>query len=244
MKMLKKLFKLTKNDNCLITLLFLISTNLFAEVIDVSTGMPSIAATIGISSITVKVKDIRTNVYCSSVTWGSRILNSGWQLADRYIELGISCNYSFWRLEIYTNNTNANTGYQKAGLISTSTNTLRIPLAWLVSGTTISITNVGEPGPLITNEIHGSTTSLQVGWTYMKDKGDQDDPNTDAWDESWDNAHNSGYTTVCYETGGSMNLCYGIKAASPVKIYLEALTDYVLGKMFYSTTIWFDITYY
>lgn len=211
-------------------------------VIDVSTGAPTTASLVGVASLSIRVRDINTHVERSTITWGTQMLGSGWRLAERYIVIFTTCNY-LWRLDIYTNNVTAQTGYQRGGLLSTTTTTVRVPVGWVVSCATVSITNLGEPGELITNTIHGSTTSIQAPWRYLKDKGDLDDPNTTAWNESWSAAYNGKYTTVAYGVGNIFNLPYGITGKSPLYIYLEGEFLYVMGKMFYSSTIWFDLSY-
>ncbi len=209
---------------------------------EVSTGTLVTAEISGISTNSLIVKDVDTNEEQSSVTWADQIVGSGWQMAQSYIELSVECNYYSWQIDIYTNNTTAETGFQKGGLLSTSTSTVRLPLGWLVSDSTVSIENVGEPGELIKNTVNSSTTTISASWTYVKDKNDKDDPNTSAWDESWGSANSSGYTTVLFGGSSSMSLAYkGISAVSPVVIYLEGEFLYIEGKMNYESTIFFDL---
>lgn len=216
---------------------------IFAETIYISTSVPSIGSKIGASDLSIVVRDINTHVEKSSMTWNTRIYGSGWQLADRYIVLYTTCNYYFWRLDIYTNNTSADTGYQKGGLISID-NTQRIPVGWVMSGSTITISNIGEPGELVRNVIKGSTSTYNMPWRYLKDKNDQDDPNTSAWDESWSNAYNYGYTLICFGGGSKMYLSCGLETKSPIYVYLEALMNYISFNQLYRTTIYFDLVYY
>lgn len=231
-----------KNYINLFCLLFIFCGILFSETIYVSTGMPLFGYMIGISSLSIKIRDMTTHLEKSSMTWNTRMCGSGWQLANRYIVIYTTCNY-YWRLDIYTNNTSANTGYQRGGLISEDGNE-RIPVGWVMSGSTVSITNLGEPGELVKNTIVGSTTTYNMSWRYLKDKNDQDDPNTSAWDESWNNAYNCGYTLVCYGSGNSMYLSCGLETKSPTVVYLEALMNYISYNKNYTTKIYFDLVYY
>ncbi|MFH1540794.1 MAG: hypothetical protein ABID79_02945 [Elusimicrobiota bacterium] len=218
------------------------SKNLFAD-IDVSVGIPSTSTVLGVSEINIKIKNVSNNAEVLSVNWADQILGSGWQSAQQYIELSANCNYFSWRVDVYTNNTTAETGYQKGGLLSTSTTTVRVPLGLVVSDSVVSIANIGEPGELIKNTVNGSTTTISAAWIYVKDKADIDDPNTTAWDESWTASYNTGYPTILYGGPSYKNLSYGISAVSPIVVYLEGLFNYIEGKMSYSSSVWFDLVY-
>lgn len=199
-----------------------------------------------IKSLNAKVKRIQDNQEIPSLNWDDQFISSNWQLASSYIELDISCNAVAWKVIIYTNNTQASPLLiQRGGLMCASTNTIHIPLAWVVSDSTVSITNIGEPGELTKNQITWMEGTENVGWQYIKDKGDRDDPNTTAWNESWDNAYLSGYTTILFGGPGSIHLSCLKQAKSPVIIYIEgdffAATE---GNVEYASPIWFDLISY
>ncbi|MFH0948651.1 MAG: hypothetical protein V1833_06630 [Elusimicrobiota bacterium] len=227
--------------------LIIVSTLQLAHAeIDVSVAMPAIGYITGICESSISVRNISDNVQRSSVTWNDQFMGSGWQLANQYIELYVKSNY-YWQMVIYSSNTTAQTGTQRGGLLSTSTTTVRVPLGWVVSDSTVSITNAGEPGELITNNVKGSTitTTIAAPWMYVKDKCDINNEDTSGWDESWPGWLNAGYVTVLYGRGNAMkvNLPYGIYADSPAVLYLEGLFSYIEGKMSYSSPIWFDLVY-
>lgn len=195
-----------------------------------------------VANISVAVKSIDADLAVSSMTWLDQVTGNGWQKALQYIELSIECNEQNWQVDIYTNNTGADAGLiQRNGLLSTTSNTKRIPLGWVVSDSTVSITELGEPGELIKNNVAKSGGTVAAGWKYVKDKGDIDDAGTSAWDESWTSAQAGLYTAVLYGNASNITIPYGGTAVSPAVIYLEGEFTYADPEMRYQSTIWLDI---
>ncbi|GEM_PF-2753022 len=192
-----------------------------------------------IASFSATPMDIETNEEREHIYWDNPIMGTNWRPADAYILIDIECNHN-WRLDIYTDNSQADTGYQKAGLIS-SDNSQRLPLGWLVSNSTAVFINEGEPGELVTSKIDTTEGPKNAPWIYLKDKNDINNPST-SWDESWENAFEEGYTTVMYGGPGLTSLAYqDMDAESPVAVFLEASFSDAVGDISYSTTIYFDL---
>lgn len=88
-----------------------------------------------------------------------------------------------WCIKIYTDNFDAATnptistttwGYNYGGMKGTNEGA-RCPLCWHASTSSV----LAKPFEV------GSATDPSSGWNFVKDKSDQDDPNTDNIDESW-----------------------------------------------------------
>ncbi len=128
-----------------------------------------------------------------------------------------------WRLDMYTDNTNASPGLvQKGGLIGVSTNAAHVPLAWKQSPT--------ELATLFPVDI---STGSSGGWAWLKDKGDVDDPATPDMNESWATAFNGGYTAIA---AGSLSN----SDPATVYVYFEAKFKDAPADD-YSTTVWLDL---
>jgi len=224
---------------------------LYAQTIDVSTGVPAFATLEAYTSISVKVRDRLSHVLKSSVTWGTVSSGVNYALADDYIELNSTSNYSNWTIDIYTENVpdvstdTANGVYECAGLINTdatagTTDFVRIPLLWIISHSTLTTVNTGDAS--VQNTIYGSTTSVSSGWYYIKDKADQDNPGTGS-DESWTNAQASGYSCCLYGGVSYRNLNIGINTENPNYIYIEGAFSSGCGGKDYDTVIKFDLSH-
>ena len=216
--------------------------NVQGESVDISTIAVS-AMYLEFSNFTIQAKDDGTHGAAGSIAWPAQIVGAGWQKSLQYVELAVQSNLFSWRIDVYTNNTAANTGLQKGGLISSTDNTKRLVLGWVVSGATISIAAGGIPGELITNRVMGSTTAIEAPWRYLKDKGDQDDANTTAFDESWAGAYAGRYTSVLSGAPSFTVLPYqSLLVESPAHLYLEGDFSSSEGGMNYTGTINFDFT--
>ena len=91
----------------------------------------------------------------------------------------------------------------------------------------------------MTNTVYGSTGSTCMGWMYMKDKADQDDPAIGT--TAWGSAHSDGYTVCLYGGPGYKNLPVGMVSGNPNYVYVEADFGPAAGGKSYETTIWFDL---
>jgi len=173
-------------------------------------------------------KNISDNVEVSSISFKETQPSTIPIVAQQYLEMRFSSTRAYWRVDIYTDNKTAMTGYQKGGLLNTTTNTILLPLAWKVFDEVQSSTPpAGDP-------------NSDSGWHYLKDKNDEDDPKTPNDDESWKGAWEKGYTTVVSGNYDNSKLPNGISCNSPVYLYIEGLFNNVAaGK--YSGTIWFDL---
>lgn len=238
--------------------LLMTTGKLFASTIDVSTGVPATAAVGLLTAMSVGVRHRTTHAAATSVAWGTLPAGTTYSLAHHYIVLSATSNRVTWKIDVYTNNvprvsTSAAHGvYQAAGLYNTdaphgTTNFIRVPVLWIISGATITVTYVGPPpaagAPLTeanSNLVHGSTASARMGWMYVKDKADQEDP-TIPGDQSWGHARAGGYTVCLYGGPAYRNLPIGLTTGNPNYVYIEGDFTPAAGGKSYETTIWFDL---
>lgn len=165
----------------------------------------------------IEILNIDNNVSTNTINFGIVSSSDGWVLSGQYVKLYFNFN---GKIVIYTDNNSANTGYQKAGLIS-SDNNWRVPLIWLSTTSLQSTTTLQSILP--------QNNDLPAGWKWMKDKNDKDDPNTKNIDESWAAAYNSGYTFVSQTV------------EMPTTFYLYFCADFgSVPAGDYTTTIWVD----
>jgi len=180
------------------------------------------------ATLDVHAKNVIDNQYADELTFGTiPAEHEDFASANQYIEIEYSGDTGLWAIDIYTNNEDAETGYQRGGLLSTSTTTARIPLLWSVY-----------------DDIQGKVQCSSITWHWIKDKGDLDDPTTDEYDDSWDNAQAEGYARVVYGQDNRSNLpavpTEAIDAQSPIFVYFAAdLRTAAAGD--YSITISFDL---
>ena len=185
------------------------------------------------ATLDVRAKDVIGDQEAYEVTFGTiPAEHEDFAPANQYIEIEYSGETALWAIDIYTDNKEAQTGYQRGGLLSTSTTTARIPLLW-------SVYDVVQPG-----EVECST----ITWHWIKDKGDENIPpesgEEDKYDESWDIAQAEGYAQVIYGQDDWSNLppvpTEVIDAKSPIVVYLAAdLRAAAAGD--YHTFICFDL---
>lgn len=177
------------------------------------------ASVFAAGSLTVEIKN---NDHTSTGTIKFSIV-TGTVPPDQYMEIIYSTGsldnvFSF--ISIYTNNTSADTGYQKGGLIDGKA---RIPLLWSVYNATQSIQEI-------------NTTE----WAWVKDKSDDDDPGTDDIDESWRHAFIFGYVDI-YSEGFLADYPNREAAISPIYVYLGGYFGQNPAAGDYLTTIIFDL---
>ena len=196
------------------------------------------------TSFAIQLKEDGPLSAAVSMTWPTQIVGSGWQKSLQVVEIAVQSNLRSWRVDVYTENITADTNLkQKGGLISSTDNTKRLVLGWVVSSEKMPDLSLGLPGELITNTVKGSTTSINAPWRYLKDKGDKDDVNTTSFDESWAESYKGKYTAIIAGGHKYMLLPYQwIWAKSPVYLYLEGDFSSSEGAMNYTGTINFDFT--
>ncbi len=120
------------------------------------------------------------------------------------VTITYTSNYSPWKMMVYTNNTNVpnydpvtKTGRYAKGGLATAAGVNVVPCKW--------VTKVGTN---VTAPAVPTTASL---YNFVKDKRDQDDPSTTAYDESWAAAIDpvyGGYPNIAYGSGpGAQGVC-------------------------------------
>lgn len=167
--------------------------------------------------------------------------------ADGKIVITYNTNYSPWKINVYTNNTQVpnynpadGTGRYAKGGLATADGVNVIPCKW-----------VAKEGSNTTVPAVPSFTSLH---NFIKDIRDQDDTSTAAYDESWIGA--GGYPVIAYGTGpGAQGQCVDPTNNTPgptqyqgdavngsIAVYVAGLfgTGYS-GAGSYSSNIYFDL---
>jgi len=193
-------------------------------------GINSVQPVAG-ATLDVRAKNVTDNGPAGAVTFGTIPAEHGdFVAASQYIQIEYSGDTALWTIDIYTDNTTAETGYQRGGLLSISTTTARIPLLWSVY-----------------DDIRAGVSCSTLTWHWIKDKGDENIPpepgQEDKYDESWGNAAGS-YAQVVYGKDNWSNLpavpTEVLNAKSPIFVYLAAdLRGAAAGD--YNTTICFDL---
>lgn len=193
-----------------------------------SMGISTITAEANVTggevAMSIEVRRRDNNTVVSSITW-SAAAGTGWTLAEQYILLHSTLTQSGGGIRIYTDNaaSDANPQYggtfgeiNGAGLISTSTNTAVIPIAWLIKD------NSGDPTT-------GDPNSNPI-WFYFKDKSQTN---------FWSDADTKDYSTVA-KAGYGYHYSQGLNNYSPMPspnyIYVEADFSTAVGGWIYRTT--------
>jgi len=197
--------------------------------IKISTVTAEATVTGGELAMSVEIKRRDDNVTVSSLTW-TATAGSSWRLADQYILLHSTLTLSGGGIRIYTDNA-ANDANPKfggsfeenngAGLIDTTTNTIVLPLAWLIKD------DKGDP----TTGDPNSNTS----WFYFKDKSQ-----SNFW-KIIDNIDYIDYSTVA-KAGYGIHYAQGPgnygSASSPDYVYIQAnFTNAIGGRTYRTTTL-------
>jgi hypothetical protein len=151
------------------------------------TGSVPATATLGAStSLTVQAKTIVGNTDVASINFGSLPGGTTNMYARQYVAAEVASNYGGWELEIYTDNfatqPSTTTWRFQYGGMKGATAGNRAPMVWQAYRSTHTVAD--PPANL-------------VGWTYLKDKKDVDDPGSPG-DQSWTRAHMDGYTNIAY----------------------------------------------
>ncbi|MFH1540793.1 MAG: T9SS type A sorting domain-containing protein [Elusimicrobiota bacterium] len=181
-------------------------------------------------SLTVALKNISDNQTAERLDFGNISYDETYKLSQQYLEINFQPRTGSlaWGIDVYTNNTTAETGYQKGGLLNTSANTSRLPLGWKVFDSTQS------------SILNGSPSEESSGWLWLKDRRDVDIPETPSDDESWSKAQEAGYTKIVYGGFNYSKLPDNTLCNSPIYLYVEGvLSNIAAGD--YSGTIWFDL---
>ncbi len=190
----------------------------FSDVTDAAKGVPASLVFDAGTSLSLQARNISNNQAADTVTFGPITAGQAHTLANQYIEIAYSSNYSNYKITTYTDNGYSD-GTNFYGALIGSDTTRKAAIKWLVADDT--------SGAL---PFDASTADT---WTWYKDKGDPD----------WVTASGGGYTTVTYGSGGGFNnLANGLPAASPIVQYVGAMTSGIVPDN-YKSTIRFDLVH-
>jgi len=193
----------------------------------ISTFTAAATVTGGQLAMSVEIRNRSNNVVVSSLTWSVPV-GSTWTLANQYILLHSTLTVSGGGIRIYTDNaaTDANPRFggsfgenNGAGLIDTTTNTIVLPLAWLIRD---------ERGDPTTGD-----PNYNPSWFYFKDRSQ-----TNFWTTT-DTTDARDYSTVA-KAGYGIHYAQGPdnygSTPSPDYIYIESNFTNALGGRTYRTT--------
>lgn len=205
-------------------------------VVDKTATVPASAVMGSTTTLSVQPKNISNGTDASVVNFGA-ITELTNKLAPQYVEITVGSNVlgskGAWGLEIYTDNftiepDTTTWGLQYGGMKG-STDGNRVAMAWQAYRTTTSVFD--PPVDL-------------VGWTYLKDKWDVNDPGA-APDESWASAHADGYTNIAY---GGIDYLMVVEPGTTGELDTDNTFAVYLGGLFgsaaadtYDTVIGFDL---
>ncbi len=219
---MKKLSQKVLGSIFLLVVLTSLSTAAFQS-IEVSTITAEATVTGGELSMSIEIRRRSDNVEVSSITWNVTA-GSSWVLADQYILLHSTLTQSGGGIRIYTDNAadDANPKFggtfgenNGAGLIDTSTNTIFLPIAWLIKDN-LEDPTTGDP-------------NTDTSWFYFKDKSQ-----TNFWSND-----TKDYSTVA-KAGYGIHYAQGPEnyslAQSPNYIYIQANFNNAVGGRTYRTT--------
>ena len=154
------------------------------------------------------------------ITWSNVTAGqTGWKVADQYIEISHNKLPQSWGMQIYTDNKNEALADPKytgkanpAGLIKTDNTILALPMAWRITDSTIS----NPANPVQRQDSLGFNDYM---WRFLKDKNTPDDSAT-LEDESFQNGDD--YVTLWNQSGIAWN--EGGRSGNPqnARIYLAA----------------------
>lgn len=168
------------------------------------------------ASLTLTPKNISDNQTAPMLSFNSED-SRGIKLSPQYLQVDYEPfeESPAWYMLIYTSNPAA-VGYQKGGLINTKYPEWRLPLGWNVQNTSDTVPNADNP------------STPGNGWLWLKDKHDEDIPETDLYIESWKHAvRNSDYCKVCWADNYSeyVTMDGGRTGESPLFVYFEGIYD-------------------
>jgi hypothetical protein len=162
------------------------------------------------------------------ITWSNVVAGeTGWKIADQYIEISHSDLPEFWGMQIYTDNKNedvANPQYtgkdNPAGLIKTDNTILTLPMAWRITDFVINPDDDLNK-PVQRPDATGFTNYM---WHFLKDKNTPDNTLTRP-DESFINAEE--YVTLWNQSGIAWN--EGGRSGNPKKAYIYLAANFTMS---------------
>jgi len=198
----------------------------------ISTFTAQATVTGGQLAMSVEIRNRDNDNLATSLTWNV-VAGSSWTLANQYILLHSTLTVSGGGIRIYTDNAanDANPRFggdfgnnNGAGLINTTTNTLVLPLAWLIRDNREDPTP-GDPDPRNPN--------FNAAWFYFKDKSQTNFWTTTQTEDAKD------YSTVA-KAGYGIHYAQGPgnygSSTSPDYIYIESNFANAVGGITYRTT--------
>lgn len=202
-----------------LALAVLVSGAARADVLDVQRGVGALLVFEAGTSLSIQARNISNNQAYDTITFGPITAGQAHTLANQYVELAYSSNYSNYKILTYTNNGYSD-GTNFYGALIGSDTTRKAALKWWVANDTSGYLPF--------------SASTADTYTWFKDRGDPD----------WITASNGGYTTISYGAGGGFNnLANGTPASSPIVQYVGAMTAGIVPDV-YRTTIRYDLVHF
>ena len=169
------------------------------------TRMANVTATVtSTATLTADVRLISNDNPAGELAFGTVELGaSAWaNMPPQYVNLRVVNNSANWRLRLTTKNfataPSTSTWGFAYGALKGDVEGALVPLAWRASTETTTGYSpaMGDPG-----------ANPSVGWTFIKDQQDQNDPDNTSGDQSfaWVDA-NTGYCNIAYGSAGGTNV--------------------------------------
>ena len=192
-----------------------------------------VTVTVVPNALSVAIKNRSDNSTVSAIAFGDIPVSTEAKAAPQYLEVTYACYYGpnppVWGIDIYTNNTDATTGFAKGGLIHDSDTSIRIPMCY---------STYDDLQPSISDP---SGPPISDPWIYIIDKNDTDDPGTPDQTD-WDYLLQMNYPRIIYgfENGESFLQMDASSCTSPVYVYPAGLFDNCVPGN-YSTVFYLDL---
>jgi hypothetical protein len=219
--------------------------------VQVSTIIASAYVGGGDTKMTVTIKNVLDNNTTNTIAWTGVNAGQGWTQADQYLQIDSTLTVSGGGIQTYTYNTvlGANPRYtglistttqSPAGLVDTSTTTLKLPTAWQIVDVLGSQKGVDDPNCTggVGQPAFCQAAGVATGWAwfYHEDKGQTEDvpsQHTTAFHDadSYVTVHKAGYGIHYAQDPASFG-----SAVSPNYMYLEADFANALGGRTYTTS--------
>jgi hypothetical protein len=182
-------------------------------------------------SVDVVIRNISNNQPAQDglITWSDVSAGqSGWKVANQYIEISHSELPEFWGMQIYTNNKNelADPMYtgtaDPAGLVKTDNTIFSLPMAWRIADVVIN-PNTDENKPVQRQDGAGFTNYM---WHFLKDKNTPDDSDT-VINESFNDGES--YVTLWNQSGIAWN--EDGRSGNPKKAYIYLAANFTMSSV-------------
>ncbi len=179
-------------------------------------------------TVSISVRNISDNQPAPNglITWSNvNAGQTGWKVANQYIEISHESLPQGWGIQFYTDNENASANPKytgtadPAGLIKAGNTIIATPMAWKISDSLIS----SPSAPVPRSDNSGFS---EYKWHFLKDKNTTDDPVT-SMNEKFVNGQE--YVTLWNQAGIAWN--EGGRSGNPKKAYIYLAANFTMSSV-------------